>query len=211
VKKRVIGVICGLRAQISVVRALVSASSDAVRGDVLCSRASSAGCGRRAHCASSRSALVSAGMSTLTSDGDPRKVVESRVVSGHDRPTRHPCCRGDDEVVRSLRAPLTPHCDEKLCMGFCDMEVVIDNGDRRDHVVDEALPLHSRRTPRQLNADSQLSNCDRCDRGVVIILDRVASPDLGAFRVDEVGGIEQKSRQSRSSTFTSYRTASSSP
>jgi hypothetical protein len=147
----------------------------------------------------------------MTLGVNPRKVGESRVVSGHDRPSCRPCSRGDNKVMRSSRPTLAAHRDEQLCMGFCDVEVVVEDGDRRDHVVDEALPPHSRCPSRQLDADFQLGNRDRRDCNVVIVRDRVTRRVPGAFSVDEVRRVEKKSRQCRSSMVTSSRIASSSP
>jgi hypothetical protein len=85
------------------------------------------------------------------------------------------------------------HRDEQLRMGFCDVEVIVEDGDRRDHVIGEPPPLRSRCASRLLNADSQFDNRDRRNCNVVIVRDRVSRRIPGTLSADEI----RESRRSR--------------
>ena len=105
----------------------------------------------------------------MASDSNTGKIGKRRVVSGHDHSICRPSGRCDNQVMRPSGSSLTSHGDEKLRMGFCDIEVVVDDRDRRDDVFDEALSFSTRRIPSELGSDYQLSDRDRRDRDVIIV------------------------------------------
>jgi hypothetical protein len=90
--------------------------------------------------------------SAVASDRDSGKFAEGRAVRGQDRPSCRSGGCGDHEVMRSPWSPFASHGDEKLRVGFGDIEVVINDWDRCDDVLDEVLPLKPRRTMRKLDA-----------------------------------------------------------
>lgn len=75
-----------------------------------------------------------------------QKAGKSGAIRRYDRPPSSPRRRGDHEVMGSARSTLPPHGDEKLRMHLCDVEVVVNDGERGDHVLDEAPPPGTRRS-----------------------------------------------------------------
>jgi hypothetical protein len=118
--------------------------------------------------------------------GDAWKVGERGCVSGDNRSPSCPCRRSDQKVVCSSRPTLASHDYEKLRMGFCDLQVVVDNRNRCDDVCHELLTSHARRAARQLDPDAQLGDGDRRDRDVVIFGDLRIYCSARSFSVNQI-------------------------
>ena len=79
--------------------------------------------------------------SAMATDHYARKIDESRVVRGQDRPFCRPGGCGDHEGMRSPWSSFASHGDEKLRVRFGDVEVIVNDRDRCDDVLDKELPL----------------------------------------------------------------------
>jgi hypothetical protein len=84
-------------------------------------------------------------------------------------------------------------------MSFRHIEVVRLDRDRREDVVDVALPGTPPAPVGQRDSQEQLGSRYRCDRCIVIVRDQLVERLGAALRVDEYGRVEDQSRQRRSS------------
>jgi len=136
---------------------------------------------------------------------DAGKVVERACIGSHDRATRGPCGRGNDEVVSAARNALAAHGDEQLGVRFRDGSVVCDCRNDGNDLVDEGLAPSALLARRERHADSELGDGDCGDRDVVVVIDDVVESVARPFGVDEECRVEQEPAQDRSSISTSSR------
>ena len=95
-------------------------------------------------------------------------------------------------------------------MSPCDVDVIGEDGDGRDDVRHEPLPVSSGAARRHLHTDFQLGDRDGGDRHVIVVSDQFVELGAGSLGVDEECGVEEKPSQLRSSTSSRPRTEASS-
>jgi len=100
--------------------------------------------------------------------------------------------------------------DKQLRVRLGHADVVVNHRDCGENVVEKGRTNDSRPSFRQLDADSELSNGDRRDGDVVVVIERLVDFPSGPLDVDEKRGVEQKPSQLRSSMVNRSRSPANS-
>jgi hypothetical protein len=139
-----------------------------------------------------------------------REIRESSLISGEDGSLRGQSGGCDHEVMSTPGPTLVANDNEQVRMGLGDVNVVVDHGNGCEDVVKKRQTTDPRLALGKLNADPKVSDGDRGDGYVVVVVDGLVEFATGTFDIDEERGVEQQPCQLRSSTVTRSRTAANS-
>lgn len=146
----------------------------------------------------------------MSPDGNVREITERPGVGRDHGAVR--CLRsgGDDEIVSSSPDAFSADGNKQSGVGRGDVDVVAQDRNSGDDVVHERLAPGTVPALGQLNADAQFGHGDRRDGHFVVVGDQLIEVITGPFRIDQEGRVEEQPVQDRSSTSTSWRSATSS-
>ena len=98
------------------------------------------------------------------------------------------------------RTPLGSHVDQQVGVALGHLLVVVEDGNHIEDVFEEGEATSAPPPGGEQHTHSQLGHRDRSYGDVIFILDRCVKAVSGSLRVDEIGRVEEKARQGRSSS-----------
>lgn len=147
---------------------------------------------------------------SLEPQRDAWEVGESGGIGRYDRPAACERGGGDQEIVRSPRAPGATGVRQQAGMCPGHFQVVWLDRERGEHGLDESGTALLRPAMRELHSDEKLGGGNRRDRDVVVIGDDRIEGGRRALGGDENRRVENQSFQRRSSVASVARRSRSS-
>ena len=140
-------------------------------------------------------------------DQDAGQAVETSSIGSDDNPAGSNGSGRDDEVVGAAPSARLADRHEELSVGPSDIEVIVDDRQRRDDVFEERATRLPALAGGNLYTDPELGDRDGSDRRLVIVGDQSVEVERGSFSLDQDVRVEQEQGQNRASPVSSSRSA----